>query len=187
MRAIKRVVNNQFFVVSFFASLVISTAFGVWCEWMGGKPIVSELLKGNRSAIYGALATIFGSLLGFVITAVSIVLGFSTSDRLAFVRRSKHYPALWRSFTDAIRVLGVATLTTLAALIFDRDNYQSYNIVYIGFFFSTWAIVLLCRSIWALENVVTLVALPSGSQPASSPSPAGTPPNTITPGPTPPR
>jgi len=117
--------------------------------------------KGNRSAVYGALASIFGSLLGFVITAVSIVIGFTASDRLAIVRESKHYPKLWTSFTHTIKVLGLATLTSLAALIADRDANPQCLMAYVNFFATSLAVMLICRSVWALENVVAIVAKPS--------------------------
>ena len=89
--------RTHFLHVELGLALVCSATFVTWSQ-LGGGVIVEETLNGNRGAVYGALASIFGSLLGFAITAVSIVLGFSTTERLAVVRESKHYQTLWTVF-----------------------------------------------------------------------------------------
>lgn len=89
----------------------------VWMERFGGWQPVNSLLLGNRGAIYGALASIFGSLLGFIITAVSIALGFSASEKLTIVRDSRYYPHLWGVFMSATRWLALATVASVVALV----------------------------------------------------------------------
>ena len=161
MKKLKILIDNNFLLISLLVSALATAALVIWSEKYHGKAVLFEVLKNNRSAVYGALATIFGSLLGFVITAVSVVVGFTASDRLTIVRESKHYPALWASFTHTIKVLGLATLTSLAALIVDRDNNPQCYMAYINCFTSILAVLLLCRSIWALENIVAIVAKPA--------------------------
>ena len=151
-------------------AILITTAVVVWVEWLGGKSLVDATLKDNRAAVYGTLATIFGSLLGFVITAASIVLGFSASEHLAIVRESKHYPTLWRVFAASIRALALATIATLAALIIDRDTATSHPAMYIVLFASILAIFRLARCVWILENVTMLVARPPRDKKQKPPS-----------------
>jgi hypothetical protein len=166
MKWIIRAIDNHYTVCSMTLAAAFGVAIVIWGERYGGRTVIDDVLKGNRSAVYGTFATIFGSLLGFVITAVSIVLGFSTSERLAIVRQSKHYPALWRSFTHTIRILGLTTVVSVVALIVDRDSKPvrplSYAEMAVGFL----SILFLCRSIWALERVIDVVA----HQPATSKS-----------------
>jgi len=161
MKRIRLFVDNHFLAFSLIVSALCVAALVLWAERYQGRGALFETLKNNRSAVYGALASIFGSLLGFVITAVSIVVGFSASERLAIVRESKHYPALWTSFTHTIKVLGLATLTSLVALILDRDSNPMYVLTYVTMFTTILAILLICRSVWALENVVALVSSPT--------------------------
>ncbi len=78
-------------------AVMIGVTAAYWIHYRNGAVVSDRLLAQNRAAVYGTLASIFGSLLGFVITAASIVLGFSGSESLAVVRGSKHYPTLWRS------------------------------------------------------------------------------------------
>lgn len=138
-------------------AVVCGLAFVIWAQVCGGGTVIEETLKGNRGAVYGALSSIFGSLLGFAITAVSIVLGFSTTDRLAVVRESKHYPTLWKVFTATIRTLGLATVVALLGLILDRDNSPTKAVLYLTVFASLLGALRLGRCVWVLENVITLV------------------------------
>lgn len=137
---------------------VIGTiAFICWIKVFGGAEDVAVILADNRTALYGTLGSIFGSLLGFTITATSIVLVFSTSPRLRIVRASRHYPTLWKVFRATIRALALTTILSLAGLVFDRDGAPCYWVL----FFMTYAFLLSClrvaRVIWVLENIVLLL------------------------------
>jgi hypothetical protein len=120
--------------------------------------------------VYGALASIFGSLLGFVIAAVSIAVGFSGSERLDVVRKSKHYPELWNAFNHAIRSLGLATFVALMALILDRDSKPHCWMAYATAVTALLAALLLGRSVWVLEQLVLIVARPNKSDGPSTTS-----------------
>ena len=138
-------------------AILCGAIFVAWVSLCAGGAILEDTLKGNRGAVYGALASIFGSLLGFAITAVSIMVGFSTDDRLTVVRESKHYPTLWKVFTATIRTLGFATVAALFGLILDRDNHPMNAALYLTVFASLLAALRLARCAWVLENVITLV------------------------------
>jgi len=137
-----------------FASLFPLT----WMIEFGGACKIDLLLAGNRAAIYGALATIFGSLLGFVITAVSILVGVWGVEKLTILRESKHAADLWRIFTSTTKWVGLATLVSLAGLIGDRDVEPIHAIMYATMIIVLIGTVRLCRCIWALERVVAILA-----------------------------
>lgn len=139
-------------------AILCGASFVAWASLCGGGAILEYTLKENRGAVYGALASIFGSLLGFAITAVSIMVSFSTDNRLTVVRESKHYPTLWKVFTATIRTLGFATVVALFGLILDRDNHPMNAVLYLTVFASVLAALRLARCAWVLENVITLVA-----------------------------
>jgi hypothetical protein len=116
------------------------------------------ILASGRSILYGTLASIFGSLLGFTITAASIVIAFVDSPRLHIVRQSKHYPALWSIFFSTIRTVGLATLAALAGLLLDEGATTHTWILYPVIFTFLLACFRLARTVWALEKVVGLLA-----------------------------
>jgi hypothetical protein len=159
--------REHFLYAELGVAVFASIAFITWVDLWRGDQLVFETLRGNRGAIYGALASIFGSLLGFAITAVSIVLGFSSSKRLAIVRESKHYSTLWKVFTAAIRTLGLATAVALVGLVIDRDNAPNRQILYLCVFASSLAALRLARCVWVLENIIGLITAPSKARPST--------------------
>ena len=140
-------------------------AFVVWAEQFGGSSLLQALLSGSRADIYGTVASICGSLFGFAVTAVSVVIAVSGSTRLRLVRESKHFGDLWRIFFSCIRWLGVATLVLVAGLLLDRDAEPQMSIFYL----STLAVgtvgVRLVRTVWVLRRLVELVSAPSKGRP----------------------
>jgi len=153
--------KTNFLPVEFGLAAVLTIILVVWAELFGGHIIIEKTLDNNRSDVYSALAAIFGSLLGFTITSVSIVLGYSANERLAIVRESKHYLLMWRVFTSAMRALAVATIISLVGLVVDRDSGPNYTILYINVFATLLASFRLARCVWVLENVIRLVTAPS--------------------------
>ena len=164
--------GKNFLFAELLLSVAIAAAFHVWLYEFGGVNVVSETIDGNRAAVYGALASILGSLLGFAITAESIVLGLSGSQSLSLLRKSFHYKTLWRVFISSIRSLSFATAAALFGLVLDRDNHPWYQILTANVFASSLAAVRLFRCIWVLENIVDLIAKapPEIESPAIPPS-----------------
>lgn len=139
------------------AMVLLGIGFTVWSECGAGWPAVDEALRGNRSEIYSTLAAIAGSLLGFVLTAVSIVLGFSAFPQLAVLRSSEHYATLYRIFFEATGFLAGATVAGLAALVFDRDSYPRPLVLYLALTFTLLSAVRVARCVWVLERFVELL------------------------------
>lgn len=141
-------------------SFMISGVLLVWYMWLGGQHSVDELLQQNRSPIYGTLASIFGTLLGFIITVTSIVVGFAGSSQLRVVRESQHYSTIWAVFASATRALGLATVLALLALIFDRDTKPIPLLMFALVFAATLSLFRVLRAVWILENVIEIISKP---------------------------
>jgi len=141
-------------------AIVLSLLFLIWSEIVNAGSFIQTVFAGNRVALYGALVALFGSLLGFSITAVSIVLGYANSDKLEIVRESAHYADLWNTFKSAIKVLAFATVTSLIGLILDRDNLPNNLLLYLNIFSSILAFLRIGRCIWVLENIIAIVTKP---------------------------
>ena len=164
MKALAQWWKVHFLAAEMGLAVLAGVAFAVWAVWLGGQPLVDVALKGNRAAVYGTLASICGSLLGFTIAAVAIVLGYASSDRLAIVRESRHYLTLWHVFVAAMRAMGTATLVALVGLILDRDGAPVPVILYVCVGTTTLAALRLARCLWVLEQAIALVAAPSKEQ-----------------------
>jgi hypothetical protein len=157
---IPRFWKRRFLLAEGALTVLLVIGFAVWYWLFGGTAPTSALLTGNRAALYGTIASIFGSLLGFVITATSIVIGFSASDRLAIVRDSEQYPMLWKTFRATIRALALATIVALLCLLLDRDSAPFPWLVVPLVFVVLLSLLRLARTIWAFEHIIMLVTKP---------------------------
>jgi len=137
--------------------LAVSLAFAVWVEWAHGEGTANHVLSGARGTVYGAVTSLDGALLGFIIATVTIVLSFAPSDRFQMLRESEHYPTLWRTFTSTIRFLGLATLSGLAALLGDRDAATDSVLMILCATTTLLAAMRVARSAWVLEQTIKVV------------------------------
>jgi len=139
-------------------AVLVAAALVAANESLDAHP-VSATLEGNRGAFYGALAALWGGLLGFSITAISIVLVMMDDERLKLLRESTVSDDLWNVFISALHALALATVTALLALLLDRDQpfEPSPLWMYLSLFTSLLAAFRVGRVIWALEGLIRII------------------------------
>ena len=103
-------------------SLLIVFIFASWTLTHRGKKDLLNLLDGSHATIYTTLATVDGALLGFMITASSIILGHLANEKFADFKKDVHYKTFWNTVTSSIKLLGLNTCLSVLALIFDRNT-----------------------------------------------------------------
>jgi len=146
--------QRNFLTAELWAAIVIAFAFTTALHL---DRSLMDSLPPDRSALYSTLASIFGSLLGFVIAAIAIVLTLAPDSRLEIVTTSPHYKVLWRIFFSATRALGIATAACVVGVMTDRGSRP--NLVFFGIvlFSSLWSSLRVWRCIWVLERIVGVV------------------------------
>lgn len=143
------------------ATAVMATvALGVGLRWADLGKDIDAMLHGNRATAYGAVASVFGALLGFAITTFAIVLGYSQNERLQRVRDSAHYKTLWKVFSASVRALTAATLAPLIAILFDRDGRPLHWVGLVVVGAALLGLLRLVRCVWVLEHIVEIVTAP---------------------------
>jgi hypothetical protein len=115
------------------------------------------ILGDNRAALYGTVAAVAGSLLGFVLAAATIILTVAGSMRLNRVTESSRYGDLWSMFLAATKGLGLVTITAIAALLFDQKEAPQPLVTYGLLLISIIASLQIATCIWILENVTKLM------------------------------
>lgn len=153
--------RRHFMEVEALAAVLPNILLVIWLVFFDGMSAVNDLVSGNRANIYRTVASIAGTLLGFSIAVASLVLNFASSPRLAVVRRSRHYPELWKTFFQTTRFLGGLTVIALVCLIWDKDDAPLSWLVIPFCLFLSLAIVRLVRVIWILEQIIGIVSRPS--------------------------
>lgn len=147
----------HFFILEFVLAVIIGVGFVSWSEIFDKRQFLLMLSLDNREAIYGTLASLFGSMLGFSITAVSIALGYAANEKMAIVRQSKKYNELWEVFKSAIRILGLSTILALIGLFFDKAATTNFLIFYLNIVLSVLSLFRVARCVWVLENIIFIV------------------------------
>jgi hypothetical protein len=123
-------------------------------ERWGGQGQVSSYLSQERGLLYTAVAAIYGALLGFLITSISIVITAVQSPRFDAIREGQSYGALWRSFFSAIRYLGTATVLSIACLLVDTDSHPNIRAFEVLLVVSLVSTARLSRSVSLLRAIV---------------------------------
>lgn len=152
--------EKNFLRNEFILSVITTIIIAVWIYKGNGSVVVDGLLKGSRSSVYVALAAILGSLLGFVITALSIIIGYSANDKLEFLRKTAPYEQLWKVLLKTIRALSLATGAMIVGLVLDRDNAPNHIIFCICVYTIVLSLMRLWRCVWVLENVIGIIIQP---------------------------
>ena len=155
---ITRRYQRHFLRIEGILAVLLPIALSVWGEYFDGARVIEPVMLAQRGSLYPALAQIFASLLGFVITAQAIILGFTSSPRMRVLRSSDKYPEIWKVFGQGTLALGMATIVALAAIVVDQGQSLNRPVFYLGVMATLFAALRLARCVWVLQNIVAIVA-----------------------------
>jgi hypothetical protein len=141
-----------------FGLAVLATAlivFLIECKW--GREDFRDALDQNRQALYSTSASLAGSLLGFAIAAVSIILAVGQMPRFRLLRESAQRDTVFRVYFQAILWLAVTTVWALAALVADTDATPRPVFAYGLIGLALISALRLSRCVWVLRVVTTIL------------------------------
>lgn len=161
----RNVLESHLLKIQLVLSLLIAVSLGVLGYKCGLNQLVDSTLEGNRDTLYGTLASISASLFGFAIAAVSIVLSFIGRERFRRLREASSYPQLWQFFISAIWWLGVSTVASILALIFDKDTSPTYFLSYLMVFLMMFVTLQIATCVWLLQELLYQASRPSRTRP----------------------
>lgn len=139
----------EFLISIAFALIIIFFVRSFWSY----EAIISWI-SANKKEVYSLIASIGGTLLGFVITGISIIIAFSESEKLKLLRKSKVYNTIFDIYFSTIRYLAVTTIIPIIGLVVNEGEiYILYLLI--------WSIIIsslrIWRCIWVLENIVKII------------------------------
>ena len=120
MKSLNQWRNNHLLLSDMLLSISVFIILVVFAETH--PSIIAASLNKNRSILYGALTAVFAALLGFIITAASIIIGYSKDAALFYLRNSKHYTTLWDIFISTTKWLAYSTVASFIGLLVDKDD-----------------------------------------------------------------
>jgi hypothetical protein len=137
------------------ASVVAALAL---VRWTYVDNFIREVLNDNRGDFYPAIVGLEGTILGFVLAALTIVLGYSQAPRFELLRRSRHWASIFRIYIRSVKWTGLALVAAISGLVFDRDDAPNPAISLVVAINAVGAAFWLCRVLYVTEGVVKVVA-----------------------------
>jgi hypothetical protein len=122
-----------------------------------GGTVAASVIHGVRKETYAAVATIFGALLGFEITAFSIVVTVTDSIVMRRLHREGTAKEIFDGFMRATAIVGIATAVALVAMFVDRDDHPTTWYEYTTLAFTIWATLAIMTTVFLIDAIVRAV------------------------------
>ena len=118
MSSVRSFYQRHFMSVDTIVSIIVALLIWMGHRYLGFSSLIVSFSE-NYQTLYGTLASVCGSLLGFVVTAVSII--FSLLPRRVFrvLIDSGHHQTLFNIFFNSVLFLALATIWALVGVLFD--------------------------------------------------------------------
>jgi hypothetical protein len=154
MSCVAQFYKKHFLAVEFFFAFLVSIAAIGLVQYFAPITQVHAALLSSKNDLFGAIAAIHGTLLGFTATALSIITAFPDSTKLQILKKSPHFKTI---YTIYFHTIGHLALTTSLA-VFGLLTTQGWAIItfYLVLWSSTVSAFRLGRCIWVLRALVGL-------------------------------
>lgn len=128
--------DRNYMLADIWVCLGVTAAAAALLWWPSVLPeeTICNISK-KADTVYAAAAGLAGSLLGFVLAAVSVLLAVVPSPRLRVLRKSSHTDELWNVNLSAIKWCGASCIGSLLALLLTEPRTLPGNLAaLLGFF-----------------------------------------------------
>ncbi len=146
--------SNEFWLITIIAAITWVLLIFVFNLY---DKIITFLSNNFITTFYATIAAVFGALLGFSITSISILLPLTQGARFKKLRASSHYKTVFKIQYSTILFLGLTTLTSIIGILTNSDV-QTFNVSL--FALSTWLCLLslnrIIRAVWILRWIVKI-------------------------------
>lgn len=91
--------------------------------------IESWYKESTITSLYSSLIGTWGALLGFIITALSILLGVKDNEFISALKGTQHFSNICYLYIDTSIWLGIATVFSIFALVFSTSIFKPVIII----------------------------------------------------------
>jgi|GEM_PF-1837703 len=167
-----KIYNKHFLTADLLVAIAIAIVAILFLRQQFSYDEIDTTISTNKTVIYPVIASIGGTLIGFVITGISIIIAFSESgsEKFKLLKNSAHYKDVYDVYFSSIRSLAITVIISIIGIFLSGNwqtpiNISSYLIVksydslvlYIAIIASTISLFRIYRCVWALEKIVNLL------------------------------
>ena len=151
--AVNYLVLDALTVGALIAAFVIALSFiGGFDDWVGG------IAQDSRHSLYGRVATVAGTMMGFGLAVVSFIIpAIAREERFRRVRRNPHYRMIPKTYLQTVYSFGGLTVTALICLIADAGETTSVPTTVAFLFMGLLAVARLYRSLDLLSKILRVM------------------------------
>lgn len=117
----------------------------------------------RRDSIAGTLLSVHASLLGFAVATVAIIISVRGDPSFAQLEKFQHASyQMWDALNSASWATGVASLTSLFAMIFAKDTFAGWfeNMIAASLFVTTFYVTLALVGVLAVVHALVIILRP---------------------------
>lgn len=141
--------EKNFLKYDLIISIFITIGFFIFIQ---NNNDISLTVLNNISNTYDVILSISITMLGFIITGVSILVVFLERESLALFHKSKSYSLIYKVYFSTITYLAILTIFSLLACGLKPIGQMYFN--YIIFFLSIVSILRIYRCVWILKRII---------------------------------
>ena len=168
----RKLAGIAFIDYRFVTQLVITVAGVAAFVIATGQSNFEETLDaGTRSTLYVSLAGTSAALLGFVLTALAVIVGLPSTGRIDDLREHPKWQRIPSAYFRASRALLVLLIVSTLGLALDsaRDPWEVWE--YFTVAAAAWAVGRVAASLVALDQVLAVASAPPRKPGIDDPGP----------------
>ena len=165
----KKKYQQHFLLGDFIVVTILMVIFIVFFESTSLGSHFEYQLNGFRKDFYVLAASIGATMLGFALTAISVILVWLPGSRFRIIREGGHGLTIFQIFSSSIKWLGFLTIVAIAGIFWDKDpspvtdSSPTMFITYLTIWLAVIVIAKLCRCLWILKRMANIALQPSVS------------------------
>jgi hypothetical protein len=148
--------GNPSAVRQFISAALVAGAYVGVDRLHKGDSLLASVPDNDRSEFYISIAASSAALLGFAITAASILSALGSGPRITWLRQQDEFKQTRVVLIGAMRALGISTVLFSALILTDTD---ADGRVYLEVAASAVVAVVVTRIVWVLWLLNELLAL----------------------------
>lgn len=158
VQVIRDLWDVRFLELDLCLSVGLTLTFAGWL-WLfdGGEANLDSFLGPQKEVLYRTTATVSGTMVGFTMTVAALVFNRVASERFHLFRSAnlgQNYDNLCKTYTQAVKFLGVLTVVSIAALLIDTQTSPCHWIMVGALLFALLSFFRVARAIWILEKLL---------------------------------
>jgi hypothetical protein len=158
-----QVYKENFLIIELLiAAIIVGALYLIMVIFIAPDQFIIFLEK-FQTSIYSITSVGAITLLGFIITGISILITFTETPSLRPLKTSNQYSTLFKIYFSAIKHLGALTIVSIFGMLV-LTPWIAVIIFYVCIFLFLTSIFRIWRCLWVLQKFIEIIQATSSNQ-----------------------